>query len=104
MVIQPVVGTFLKYVQQFVPEAKENYAGITMPKQDVTELATKCMKEKPKAKAQNVLWAPVSKASALKYFNDPNDEGAYFLAVTLEEQDYEFCINANGETIEYVVM
>ena len=95
---------FIDYVKQFVPEAKDTRHGIVMPKQDVAELAKKFMKAKPKSKAQNPLWAPVSKESAIKYFNDPDDEGAYFLAVTLDEDNYEFCINANGTLIECVEM
>jgi hypothetical protein len=95
---------FIEYVQQLIPEAKDTRDGIIIPKQDVIELAKKFKKSDPKAKLQNPLWGPVSKEAAIRYFDDPEEEEAYYLEVTLDDGKYAFRISPDGTCIEYVWM
>lgn len=92
---------FLVFIQSIVPEARRKTPNvIIMPKQDLIDFIE--LLELEGASKYKKEWAPVSKKIAAKIFQDPEVEGMYFMKVTLEEVQYEFCVYPDGCQIDEI--
>ncbi len=95
--------TFMQFIKQVVPDAKENKDGVVTGSDLTAEqlyqsfVALGCS-------PQSARCVPVSKNDAVVFFGESEYAGNYFVKTTLDDGKYEFDISSNGKNIDYVYM
>lgn len=95
------MSEFYTFVKKVCPKALPRQRSyISFPKEDPAVLFQKFLDAG--CERQKMEWCPVSKAQAVRAFSDPEEEGNYYMQITINGEFYQFMIQSNGEGMYYV--